>query len=222
MKGMRVLGLLLAVMAVFALAVYAAFCPECGNKVGDDDKFCSKCGAKLKKAEDSGKTDEPEKAEEPAKEPDKGPEIIPDPGMKITAVDQNKDADNQYELARNAVWGPKMMAKNKRDEAEKMLLDILERFPTSDKADDAAYLLGRIYQWNKDYAKAIAAFKKCFELNYKNPEDSLMRIAEIYEEKLKELRIAKEYYQKVLKYDTDETRQKKARDKIDLLAKRGY
>lgn len=38
------------------------FCPNCGNKVSDGDKFCLKCGAKLEAVEEV-KTDEPKQVQ---------------------------------------------------------------------------------------------------------------------------------------------------------------
>lgn len=207
MKYLRVLSTAVFVLLFLTVTALAGFCPECGKNVKDEDKFCGSCGTRLSSTKSSDVS--PDKTSDNA-------------DMKVIAVDKNQDADNQFELARNAIWGPKLVSKKKRAEAEKLFLDLLKRFPTCDKADDAAYWLGRIYQVNGDDRKAIEYYNKCFELNYKHTEDGLLRIAHIYERSLKDFRKAKEAYEMVLKFDKDENRRSKAQQRIEALTKKGY
>ena len=220
MKKFRMFMIMLVVLAFFSVTVWAGFCPNCGKKTGDADKFCAGCGKKLSPAKvDKPKPDKP-KPDKP--KPDKPEPAKVEPEKDIIAVDSNIDADNQYEVAKNTIWGPKFVSKKRRKRAEKLFLNLLERFPTSDKADDSCYWLGRISQKKGDDKKAIEYYLKCFELNYKNGYDYLQRVAQIYERHLKDFKNAKKYYEMVLKYDKDTIRRKQSQLRINALKKKGY
>jgi len=92
---------------------------------------------------------------------------------------------------------PDLFTKKKRlREAVKRFTTLLEKYPTSDKADDACYMLGEIYAgfYYRDYNRAVKYLEECFAIDPKTPHPARLKAAEIYHRKLKMLDKAMELY----------------------------
>ncbi len=109
-----------------------------------------------------------------------------------------------------------------------MFSDISEQAPTSNRADDACYMVGILYQemyqysfLNEDLDRAIEAFR---ELTIKHPESNLaddgqFLIGKIYEEKFKDLPRAYKEYQRVLDVFPHGDMAPAASERVDALSK---
>ena len=87
--------------------------------------------------------------------------------------------------------------KNKLDTAIKRFTELLDNYPTSDKVDDACYMLGEIYEgyYYKDYDRGAQYFEKCYEVNPNTKHPARFKAAEIYYKKLKLWNKAIDVYQ---------------------------
>jgi hypothetical protein len=57
-------------------------------------------------------------------------------------------------------------------------LDLMRRYPESNRIDDAAYLAGRIYEdCERDRQKAMVYYQRCYEWNRKTTTDARIRAA---------------------------------------------
>jgi tetratricopeptide (TPR) repeat protein len=62
--------------------------------------------------------------------------------------------------------------------------EVIERYPTSDKIDDAAYKAGRIYEHFKDYQIAAIYYQRAFQWNENTPYPARYRAAYVLDQKL--------------------------------------
>ncbi len=116
---------------------------------------------------------------------------------------------------------------NKKSElksAETRFKKIVDEYPESDKADDAAYELARIYEgaYFKDYEKAVFYYVKCYSLNASTDEPAHFKAAWIYDKHLMNYKEAVINYRRVLKHSKDETDRYWARTRFMQLRKQGY
>ena len=96
---------------------------------------------------------------------------------------------------------------------------IIEKYPESDKIDDAAFRMGEIYGgwYFNDFARAVECYQRCWEWNPKTELPALLNAAKIYDEKLSNRTKAVELYNRVLSETPNEEWQKEAADRIKAL-----
>lgn len=96
---------------------------------------------------------------------------------------------------------------------------IIEKYPESDKIDDAAFRLGEIcggWYFN-DFARAVESYQRCWQWNPQTEHPALFNAAKIYDEKLKNRVKAVELYNRVVAESPNEDLRKQAADRIKAL-----
>lgn len=108
--------------------------------------------------------------------------------------------------------------------AEARFKKILNDYPESDKADDAAYELADIYDsyYFKDYEGAAFHYIKCYNLNDNTDKPALFKAAWVYDKHLKDFKEAVINYNKVLQNSKDEAHRSTAKARLEQLKKEGY
>jgi len=103
--------------------------------------------------------------------------------------------------------------------ALKKFQTIIERYPESDKVDDAAFRIGEIYGgwYFEDWARAVLAYQRCWQWNPGTDHPARLNAAKIYEERLKNRIKAVELYNAVLRKAKDPEQAAKARERIKAL-----
>ena len=101
---------------------------------------------------------------------------------------------------------------------------ILDEYPESDKADDAAYELADIYESYhfKDYEGSAFYYVKCYELNPNTDRPARYMAARIYDMYLHNYKEAIRNYEMALKTCRDAEMLKIANQRLDDLRKQGY
>lgn len=114
--------------------------------------------------------------------------------------------------------------KSNLNTAVKRFKKIIERYPESDLADDAAYELAEIFGgfFFQDYETAAAYYIKCFKLNPNTNRPARYMAASVYEEHLKDFKKALQYYELALEMGKDEDLREKAQAKIAELRKQEF
>jgi len=100
---------------------------------------------------------------------------------------------------------------------------IIEKYPQSDKIDDAAFRTGEIYGgwYFQDWARAVQAYQRCWEWNPKTEHPALFNAAKIYDERLKNRVKAVELYNRVVaEYTRDEAKVNEAQNRLRALTGR--
>ena len=108
-------------------------------------------------------------------------------------LDTTSDAISLYAAAELLVL------QNRFDEAFLKLETLARNFPDHSLQDDILYLKGRIWEKQRDYAKAIPLYEEVAE-KYKEDiraDNALYALAQIYELKLNDLEKAKAIYEKI-------------------------
>jgi tetratricopeptide (TPR) repeat protein len=96
---------------------------------------------------------------------------------------------------------------------------IIEKYPESDKIDDAAFRMGEIYGgwYFEDWTRAVQCYERCWQWNPKTIEPALLNAARIYEDKLKNRGKAIELYNRVITESPDTEQTKAAQDRLKAL-----
>jgi len=100
---------------------------------------------------------------------------------------------------------------------------IIEKYPQSNKIDDAAFRMGEIYGgwYFQDYARAVQSYQRCWEWNPESEHPALFNAAKIYDEKLKNRVKAVELYNRVIaEYARDEGKVNEAQNRLRALTGR--
>jgi tetratricopeptide (TPR) repeat protein len=63
--------------------------------------------------------------------------------------------------------------------------EVIQKYPSSDKIDDAAYHAGLIYEHLKDYELAAVYFQRTFQWNEATPYPARFRAAQVMDQKLR-------------------------------------
>jgi len=101
-------------------------------------------------------------------------------------------------------------------------LDLMRRYPESDRIDDAAYLAGRIYQSPmKAYHSAMVYYEKCYQWNAGTTTDARIRAARMAY-RLHELAKAKTLYEEARKNSPGAADRNEAEAKLTVLKAMGY
>jgi len=76
--------------------------------------------------------------------------------------------------------------------------EVIRKYPTSDKIDDAAYAMGRIQDYFKDYTLALVSFQRAYQWDATTPYPARFRAAGILDRKLHRRNEALVLYQEAL------------------------
>jgi TolA-binding protein len=101
---------------------------------------------------------------------------------------------------------------------------ILDEYPESDLADDAAYELAGVYESYhfKDYEGSAFYYSKCYELNPYTDRPARYMAARIYDKYLHDYKEAIRNYEMTLKTCRDQDYLKIANERLDELRKQGF
>ena len=99
---------------------------------------------------------------------------------------------------------------------------VIEKYPESDKIDDAAYCIGEIYGgwYFEDWARAVSSYERCWQWDPKTPYPAVFNAAKIYDEKLKNRVKAVELYNRVVAESKNDDLVRQAQDRIRALTGR--
>jgi len=99
---------------------------------------------------------------------------------------------------------------------------IIEKYPQSDKIDDAAFRMGEIYGgwYFQDYARAVQSYERCWQWNPNTEYPARFNAAKIFEEKLKNRAKAVELYNEVIAHSQNEDVVRQAQERIRALTGR--
>lgn len=114
--------------------------------------------------------------------------------------------------------------KSKLVTAVKRFKKIIEDYPESDKADDAAYELAEIYEkfHFKDYEGSASYYVKCYELNPNTDRPARYMAARVYDLYLKDYARAVQNYELALETCKNEAYLKNAETRLEELKKQGF
>ncbi len=114
--------------------------------------------------------------------------------------------------------------KSKLIYAEARFKKILDDYPESDKADDAAYELADIYDsyYFKNYEEAAFYYVKCYNINENTDKPARFKAACVYDKHLKDYKEAVKNYSEVLKNSKDGAHLITAEMRFKQLTKEGY
>jgi hypothetical protein len=147
-------------------------------------------------------------------------------GPNLRPIRRIEAADQLYEEGmqnKNYPAMPFPMSNPGKDAYLKKALEkfqtIIEKYPESDKIDDAAFRMGEIYGgwYFNDPTRAVECYERCWTWNPKTESAALFNAAKIYEEKLNNRTKAVELYNRVLVENANEELQKQAVDRIKAL-----
>ncbi len=101
---------------------------------------------------------------------------------------------------------------------------IIEDYPESDKADDAAYELAGIYEsyYFRDYENAAFYYVKCYNLNEKTDEPARFKAARVYDNHLEDYVEAARHYKMALETCKKTEYLSIAETRLEQLKKEGY
>jgi hypothetical protein len=142
------------------------------------------------------------------------------PARRIEAADKLFEEGIQF---KNYPALPAPLSNPGKDTYLKKAIDkfqtIIEKYPDSDKIDDAAFRLGEIYGgwYFEDWTRAVQCYERCWQWNPRTEFPAMLNAAKIYEENLKKRDKALELYNRVLAESNDPDQIKKARDRIKSL-----
>jgi tetratricopeptide (TPR) repeat protein len=114
--------------------------------------------------------------------------------------------------------------KSKLSYASARFKKILDEYPESDLADDAAYELADVLESRhfKDYEGSVFYYKKCFELNPNTDRSARYMAARVYDMFLHDYKEAIRHYELALNTCRDEELLVIARERLSELKKQGY
>ena len=144
--------------------------------------------------------------------------ITAGPDLRATASipQANVLFDDAMKLYKNAKWLVVITDGGKLQQALRKFDEIIRKYPTSDKIDDAAYRAGKIYDHFKDYEIAVVYYQRAFQWNSEIKQLARYRAAYILDQILHMRKEALPIYQLSLKkerLDEDKTEFVKTRIK---------
>jgi hypothetical protein len=147
-------------------------------------------------------------------------------GPNLRPIRRIEAADQLYEEGmqnKNYPAMPFPMSNPGKDAYLKKALEkfqtIIEKYPESDKIDDAVFRMGEVYGgwYYNDPTRAVECYERCWTWNPKTEYPAIFNAAKIYEEKLNNRTKAVELYNRVLTEGPNEELQKQAADRIKAL-----
>ena len=126
-------------------------------------------------------------------------------GPELRAIDLIVEADELFIEAEKLYKKAKSLVvivdKKKLRLALSKYNEIIAKYPTSDKIDDAAYRGGRIHDYFKDYDIAVVHYQRTFQWNEETRYPARSRAAYIMDKRLKQKEKALALYQLAYKYE---------------------
>ncbi len=115
------------------------------------------------------------------------------------------EADDIYyeaeEIDKEAGTLPVLKNENQLRLALGKYIEVIRKYPASDKIDNAAYHAGVIYEYFKDYSIALLYFQRTFQWDPETPHPARFRAARILDQRLHRNAEALELYQKAVKIE---------------------
>jgi tetratricopeptide (TPR) repeat protein len=113
------------------------------------------------------------------------------------------DADNLYydaqQLDKNAGALPVLKNENQLRLALEKYNELIKKYPSSDKIDDAAFNAGVIYEYLKDYSIALLYYKRAFQWDPETIYPARFRAARVLDKNLHRNDEALQLYQQAVK-----------------------
>lgn len=147
-------------------------------------------------------------------------------GPNLRAKDLIPEADDLYfealGIVKRAGSLPFIKNKNLLRQALDKYNQLIRRYPTSDKIDDAAYNAGGIYEHFKDYTIALLYYRRASQWDPETIHPARFKAAYILDKRLHRRAEALEFYRQFLKKDAGSVKQREfAEAKIIELTKGG-
>ena len=142
-----------------------------------------------------------------------GPDLKP--AKRIPAADQLYTEGLDYKDYPAFPPAKKDYLKNALDKFQA----IIEKYPESDKIDDAAFRMGEIYGgwYFEDWSRAVQCYERCWQWDPETQYAARFNAAKIYEERLKNRIKAVELYNAVLLKSNNPDEVNQARERIKAL-----
>jgi tetratricopeptide (TPR) repeat protein len=126
-------------------------------------------------------------------------------GPDLKASTPIPEADKLYEEALTLQRKAEQLLIIKDDNLLRLVLDkydqLIRKYPSSDKIDDAAYKSGEIYDYFKDYTIALVYYQRAYQWNPQTTYPARFRAAFILDNRLHRRAEALELYQEALEKD---------------------
>ncbi len=130
------------------------------------------------------------------------------PGPRLRPKDSIAEADALYDdglhyMKEGGHGIPLYYNADKMKLALEKFNEIIQRFPTSDKIDDAAFMAGEIYKeyFNDDH-RALVYYQRAYEWDPQTPHPARFQAAVVYDYRLHDRDKALELYQEVLEKES--------------------
>jgi len=100
--------------------------------------------------------------------------------------------------------------------------EVIRKYPTSDKIDDAAFQMGEIQEYFKDYTLALASYQRAYQWDANTPYPARFKAANILDRRLRRRAEALELYQEaIIKEASFETYRLQAERRVKELTTSG-
>ncbi len=229
--------LLLTILIVgYSGLTWAATCEYCYQLISKGEKYCEECKLRSEPIRDlPGVTSEEEQIVDIPKPSEEQIIDTPEPSRDLYGIEPGEEyirPVRDIEVANYLFQDGKMYKKslcffNKGSK----LLSAIQRFKMiindygeSDKTDDAAYELARIYNgfYFKDYEGAAYYYVTCYELNPDTDNPARYMAARVYDKHLKDYHKSIQNYEMALQTCGVERYRKKAQKRLEKLRKKGF
>jgi tetratricopeptide (TPR) repeat protein len=140
----------------------------------------------------------------------------------LAAMEMIAEADELYldgiDEFRHAMDAPLGPDKDVLRQALYKFNRIIQKYPSSDKVDDAAFRAGEIYEIFKDYAVALTYYQRAYQWDDATPYPARFKAAKLLDEKFRKREEALELYREAaLKETRYPANQQKANERIQAL-----
>jgi len=139
---------------------------------------------------------------------------VPPPNLKpLYNIPEANELMRRAILYKDKGWGTDYTDNQRR--AELLLQQLLSKHPQSNKIDEAAYMLGELYESRafRQNGRAAVYYERSFQWNPQTHHDSRVRSARLYE-RLGERNHALEIYRDITTHEHDHKRIEEAQRKI--------
>ena len=227
MKYITILLLTISIISYSSLS-WAATCGTCYEIIPKGEKYCGECKPKsesMPSRDFSGIESREEQIIITPKPSRSLPSIKSEEEQIITDIRPARNIEVANILFQDGRMYKKSLCfwrkRSKLLTAITRFRIIISDYADSDKADDAAYELARIYRsfYFKDYAGAAHYYVACYQLNPNTDKPARYMAARIYDLKLKDRARAIQNYELALKTCRIEKYRKKAESRLGMLRK---
>lgn len=227
MKYITILLLTISIICYSGLS-WAATCGTCYEIISKGEKYCGECkpeSESMPSRDFPGIESREEQIISTPKPSRSLPSIKPEKEQIITDIRPARNIEVANILFLDGRMYKKSLCfwrkRSKLLSAITRFRMIISDYAESDKADDAAYELARIYRsfYFKDYAGAAHYYVTCYELNPNTDKPARYMAARIYDLKLKDRARAIQNYELALKTCRIEKYRKIAESRLGMLRK---